>query len=205
LSHRSILSGVGASGKPGSVHGQFVITGFQELGEGLLEVVHVAQERDGEVANAGQVRFGFAGKGLWEVLDALRDGPADKGVIPVRPTLQTEIKFFGRHKGGAIRARSGNSPFSISSGPAIAMMLSRHSIRPISTVASRPRFNPRTPHFGDDNSSRELERLPSAFAGFLSCLGRPSIRSLDSKGWIMARPGAVGSCKVTLAALTFAA
>jgi hypothetical protein len=51
----------------------------------------------------GQVRFGFAGKGLWEVLDALRDGPADKGVIPVRPTLQTEIKFFGRHKGGAIR------------------------------------------------------------------------------------------------------
>jgi hypothetical protein len=31
------------------------------------------------------------------------DGPVDKGVIAVRPTLQTEIKLFGRHKGGAIR------------------------------------------------------------------------------------------------------
>ena len=29
--------------------------------------------------------------------DALRDRAVDKGVIAVRPTLQTEIKFFGRH------------------------------------------------------------------------------------------------------------
>jgi hypothetical protein len=63
----------------------------------------VAQQQDGGLVNAGQVRFGFAGKGLWGVLDGLRDGPVDKGVIAVRPALQAEIKFFGRHKGGAIR------------------------------------------------------------------------------------------------------
>ena len=83
--------------------GQFVITGFHEPGEGRLEGVHVAQQRDGRCVNPGQVRFGLAGKGLWGALAALRDGPVDKGVIAVRPTLQTEIKFFGRHNGGAIR------------------------------------------------------------------------------------------------------
>jgi bifunctional non-homologous end joining protein LigD len=64
--------------------GHFAITGFQELGEGRLEAVHVAEEADGELAPAGQVRYGFAGKGLWRELDALRCGPVNKGVIPVR-------------------------------------------------------------------------------------------------------------------------
>jgi bifunctional non-homologous end joining protein LigD len=83
--------------------GHFVITGFQELGEGRLEAVHVAEEADGELAPAGQVRYGFAGKGLWRELNALRCGPATKGVIPVNPGFCAEIKFFGRHKGGSIR------------------------------------------------------------------------------------------------------
>ena len=52
---------------------------------------------------AGQVRFGFAGKGLWGVLDQLRCGEPVKGVIPVHPALMAEIKFYGRHKGGSIR------------------------------------------------------------------------------------------------------
>ena len=49
------------------------------------------------------IEKGYDASVVSPLLDALRDGPADKGVIPVRPTLQTEIKFFGRHKGGAIR------------------------------------------------------------------------------------------------------
>jgi hypothetical protein len=52
---------------------------------------------------AGQVRFGFAGRGLWGDLDGRRDGPAMKGVIPIAPLMLAEIKFFGRYKGGAIR------------------------------------------------------------------------------------------------------
>ena len=83
--------------------GDFVITGFEELGDGRLEAVYFAEEIAGKLESAGQVRFGFAGKGLWSELDALRSGPARKGVVPVRPTLSAKIKFFGRHKGGSIR------------------------------------------------------------------------------------------------------
>ena len=63
----------------------------------------VAAERDGDLAYAGQVRFGFAGKGLWSELDCLRAGPSRKGVVPVEPVLRANIKFFGRHRGGLIR------------------------------------------------------------------------------------------------------
>jgi len=83
--------------------GEFVITGFQELGEGRLEAVYVAEEINGDLKPAGQIRFGFAGKGLWGELDALRSGQARKGVIAVTPTLQVKVKFFGRYKQGAIR------------------------------------------------------------------------------------------------------
>ena len=83
--------------------GVFVITGFQELGEGRLEALFVAEERNGDLAYAGQVRFGFARRGLWSELDKLRAGPSRKGVVPIEPVLRAEIKFFGRHQGGLIR------------------------------------------------------------------------------------------------------
>jgi bifunctional non-homologous end joining protein LigD len=83
--------------------GRFAITGFQELGEARLGAVHVAEEIEGKLAPAGQVRYGFAGKGLWSELDALRCGPANKGVVQVTPGLCAEIKYSGRHKGGFIR------------------------------------------------------------------------------------------------------
>jgi bifunctional non-homologous end joining protein LigD len=83
--------------------GRFFITGFQELGEGRLEAVHVAEEIGGNLRPAGQVRFGFAGRGLWGVLAQLRSGEPVKGVIPVHPALMAEIKFYGRYKGGSIR------------------------------------------------------------------------------------------------------
>src|SRR4051812_22128786 len=41
----------------------FAITGFSELREGRLEAIYVAEERDGVLYPAGQVRFGLAGKG----------------------------------------------------------------------------------------------------------------------------------------------
>jgi bifunctional non-homologous end joining protein LigD len=63
--------------------GWFIITGFQELGEGRLEALHVAEEIGGRSVPAGQVRFGFAGKGLWSVLDQLRSGEPSKNVVPV--------------------------------------------------------------------------------------------------------------------------
>ena len=44
---------------------------------------------------AGQVHFGFAGKGLWQVLDRLRTDPARKGFVPVKLGLMAEVKFFG--------------------------------------------------------------------------------------------------------------
>ena len=82
----------------------FVITGFQELGPGRLEALHVAEKRETGLVPAGQVRFGFAGKGLWAMLDALRTGPPGKGgAVSIEPGLNAAVKFFGRYKGGAIR------------------------------------------------------------------------------------------------------
>jgi bifunctional non-homologous end joining protein LigD len=84
--------------------GQFIVTGFEELGPSRLEALHVAEERDGKVVGAGQVRFGFAGKGVWAILDKLRAGSLDRaGVVPIEPGLVVRVKYFGRHKGGAIR------------------------------------------------------------------------------------------------------
>ena len=83
--------------------GWFVITGFQELEPGRLEALHVAEEAERRLVPVGQVRFGFAGKGLWATLDARRAGSAGRhGTIPIEP-LRAEVKFFGRHKGGALR------------------------------------------------------------------------------------------------------
>jgi hypothetical protein len=67
------------------------------LAKNSLEAVHIAEEIGGTVIPAGQVRFGFAEKGLWGVLDQLRSGEQAKEVIPVRPVLMAQIKFYGRH------------------------------------------------------------------------------------------------------------
>ena len=82
--------------------GVFAITGFSELSEGRLDAVYLAEARDGVLYPAGQVRFGFAGKGLWHLLNERRAGPARKSIVPVRLGLVADIKFFGRHKGGSI-------------------------------------------------------------------------------------------------------
>jgi ATP-dependent DNA ligase len=84
--------------------GTFVVTGFKELSPLRLEALRVAEERDGALVDAGEVRFGFTGKGLWSTLDPLRAGGGSRdGVVPVRSEIKVKVKFFGRHKGGAIR------------------------------------------------------------------------------------------------------
>jgi bifunctional non-homologous end joining protein LigD len=89
--------------------GRFVVTGFAELGPGLLDAVYVAELRDDKLVPAGAVRFGLARNSLWRRLDLLRDGPArglGRGVpaiVPVRPELVVEIKYFGRIGGDYLR------------------------------------------------------------------------------------------------------
>jgi bifunctional non-homologous end joining protein LigD len=86
--------------------GEFVITGFVELGDGRLDGLTVAEATPaGDLVPRGIVKFGFAGLGLWQALDVIRGGPAGRGgVIPVRPMLSARVKFFGRYKtSGAIR------------------------------------------------------------------------------------------------------
>ncbi len=83
--------------------GTFVITGFQELGEGRLEALFVAESVTATSPMPARSRFGFARRGLWSKLDKLRAGPSRKGVVPIEPVLRAEIKFFGRHQGGLIR------------------------------------------------------------------------------------------------------
>ena len=83
--------------------GTFYITGFKELGEGRLEELRVSEAHNGELRPAGHVQFGFAGKGLWEMLDARRSGAARKGVVPINPHLIAEIRHYGRLRGWAIR------------------------------------------------------------------------------------------------------
>jgi bifunctional non-homologous end joining protein LigD len=77
----------------------FVITGYIER-----EAVAVAEWRDGQLVPAGLVKFGLAGKDLWQRLDRLRAGPATRsGLAPVHPELVAGVKFFGRYRSGAIR------------------------------------------------------------------------------------------------------
>src|SRR5216110_3291913 len=57
--------------------GVFAITGFSEL---KLDAVYVAEEGDGVLCPAGQVRF-FVGKGLWHLLNERRAGPLKRGIV----------------------------------------------------------------------------------------------------------------------------
>jgi bifunctional non-homologous end joining protein LigD len=76
----------------------FVITGYIEG-----EAIAVAEPRDGMLRPAGLVKFGL-GRGPWPRLDRLRVGAASRaGVVPVRPELVAEVRFFGRYRSGAIR------------------------------------------------------------------------------------------------------
>jgi bifunctional non-homologous end joining protein LigD len=83
--------------------GLFVITGFGVLAQGRLNAVYLAEEHRGGLIPAGTVQFGLARKGLLDILDRLRDGPAEQDIVPVRPELTAEVKYFGRIGRGFIR------------------------------------------------------------------------------------------------------
>ena len=80
-----------------------MIADFRGFGEGRLEAVHVAVVEGEAYRPVGQIRFGFAGKGLWDILDRLRAGSAERRILPVPPTLYAEVKFVGHNHSGAIR------------------------------------------------------------------------------------------------------
>ena len=80
-----------------------MIADFRWSGEGRREAAHLAVVEGEAYRPVGQIRFGFAGKGLWDIVDRLRAGPAERGILPVPPTLCAEVKFFGHSHSGAIR------------------------------------------------------------------------------------------------------
>ena len=83
--------------------GEFVVTGFRDVAPGKIEAVKVAQFVEDELLPVGEVRFGV-GRGLRDVLEELRLNPAPGArTVPVRPMLAAEVKYFGRHRSGAIR------------------------------------------------------------------------------------------------------
>jgi hypothetical protein len=53
---------------------------------------------------AGLVKFGLTSKVPERRLDQLRPGPSVcSGLIPVRPELVAEVRYFGRYRTGRIR------------------------------------------------------------------------------------------------------
>jgi bifunctional non-homologous end joining protein LigD len=52
--------------------GRFAITGFQELGEGRLEAIHVAKEHDGAYIRRARCGSASPAAGLWGELDGRR-------------------------------------------------------------------------------------------------------------------------------------
>jgi bifunctional non-homologous end joining protein LigD len=79
-------------------------TAFGEVDGGRVEALYIAEARAGKLVPAGTVKFGLAGKGLRQRLDALHLGLSSRsGFVPVRPKLVVRVKFFGRYKAGYIR------------------------------------------------------------------------------------------------------
>src|SRR5215469_1329710 len=79
-----------------SEEGAFVITGYIER-----DAVAVAEMKNGVLVPGGMVKFGLAGKDLWQRLDALRIGPSTRsGLVRVRPELVAAVRYFGRYRTG---------------------------------------------------------------------------------------------------------
>ena len=84
--------------------GEFFVTAFGEVDGGRVEALYIAEARAGKLVPAGRVKFGLAGKGLRQRLDALHLGLSSRsGFVPVRPKLGVRVKYFGRYEAGYIR------------------------------------------------------------------------------------------------------
>lgn len=66
-----------------------------------LEAITVAEFVGDELRPAGEVRFGI-GRGLRGVLEEIRTSESGR-IIRVQPEIAAAVKFFGRHRSGAIR------------------------------------------------------------------------------------------------------
>ena len=61
------------------------------------------QTQSDQPSLVGEVRFGV-GRRRREALEEIRlSAPSGARTVPVRPLLAAEVKFFGRHRTGAIR------------------------------------------------------------------------------------------------------
>jgi ATP-dependent DNA ligase len=85
-----------------SATGNFVVTGFVDEEPGKLDHVRVAERIAGELVECGQVRFGV-GRELRAVLEELQTGVVRDGVVTVEPRLSMPVRYFGRHRSGALR------------------------------------------------------------------------------------------------------
>jgi hypothetical protein len=63
--------------------GQFIVTGFQELGPGALEALHVAEELDGEVPGSRQQSPASARRSTRR----RRSGPVMTSTLAIAPSL----------------------------------------------------------------------------------------------------------------------
>jgi bifunctional non-homologous end joining protein LigD len=79
---------------------EFIITGFRDGEPGTLEAVRVAEPVT--LRPQGEVQFGV-GRRLRELLQEIRLEERRGRTIAVRPVLRARVKFFGRHRSGAIR------------------------------------------------------------------------------------------------------
>jgi bifunctional non-homologous end joining protein LigD len=79
---------------------EFIITGFRDGEPGTLEAVTVAEPET--LRPQGEVQFGV-GRRLRELLQEIRLEERRGRAISVRPVLKARVKFFGRHRSGAIR------------------------------------------------------------------------------------------------------
>jgi hypothetical protein len=59
--------------------------------------------QDGVVALVGQVKFGLGRMQLWQRLTGCAGPVTRPGLMPVRPELVAEVRFFGRYLTGSAR------------------------------------------------------------------------------------------------------
>ena len=80
---------------------RLVITGFQELGEGRLEAIDVAEERGGDLAYAGQAASGPRARGCGASLIGSEPDPRAKGSCRSNPCCGPASNFLAGTRAGS--------------------------------------------------------------------------------------------------------
>jgi hypothetical protein len=78
------------------------VTDFVDETPGRLDHIRVAEVIDGVLRDCGQVRFGV-GRELRGALEEMRAGELRGGGVAVEPWFKVTVRYFGRHRSGALR------------------------------------------------------------------------------------------------------